>query len=67
MRRNVCVDQPTSSTIRMLVLTPSTAADGRKLAFHGADGVYVMNADGSRLTRIWSGHAMRPAWRPLPR
>jgi len=41
--------------------------DGRKLAIAGKDGVYVMNADGSGLTRIWAGHAMRPAWRPRSR
>jgi WD40-like Beta Propeller Repeat len=45
--------------------TATWSPDGRKLAFAGADGVYVMNVDGSGLTRLWHGHAMRPAWRPV--
>lgn len=47
--------------------TATWSRDGRKLAFDATDGVYVMNVDGSGLKKIWTGHAMRPAWRPLPR
>ena len=47
--------------------TPTWSPDGRKLAFSNAGDVYVMDANGSGLTKVWSGHAMRPAWRPLPR
>lgn len=46
--------------------TATWSPDGRKLAFAGTDGVYTMNRDGSGLKKVWDGHAMRPAWRPLP-
>jgi hypothetical protein len=41
--------------------------DSRKLALSGSDGVYLMNRDGSGLTRIWTEPAERPSWRPVPR
>ena len=47
--------------------TPAWSPDGRKLAVSSAGDVYVMAANGSGLRKIWNGHAMRPAWRPLPR
>jgi Tol biopolymer transport system component len=39
--------------------------DGRKIAYRGSDGIYVMKADGSnrrRLTRSWGDQ--QPAWSP---
>jgi Tol biopolymer transport system component len=42
------------------------APDGRRIAI-GGDGVYVMNPDGSDLSKIWRGPALRPSWRRVPR
>jgi WD40 repeat protein len=47
--------------------SPSWSPDGREIAASGADGVYVMNANGSGLRMVWPGPAGRPSWRPLPR
>lgn len=46
---------------------PVWSPDGRKIAVGGSDGVYLMNRDGSGLTKIWSEPAERPSWRPVPR
>ena len=46
---------------------PVWSPDGRRIAIAGAKGVFVMNANGSGLTRIWARPALRPSWRPVPR
>ena len=43
---------------------PSWSPDGTKLVLTRADGVYIANADGSRVQRVGSGNLSRPAWRP---
>ena len=47
--------------------TPVWSPDGRRIAIAGAKGVFVMNANGSGLTRIWARPALRPSWRPVQR
>jgi Tol biopolymer transport system component len=60
--------------------SPVWSPDGRRIAvsggesagsgtylIRGTEGVYVMNADGSGLTRIWDGWTARPSWRPVAR
>ena len=46
---------------------PTWSPDSRRIAIAGRDGVYVMNRDGSGLSRIWDRPAERPSWRPVPR
>ena len=46
---------------------PTWSPDSRRIAIAGHDGVYVMNRDGSGLSRIWDRPAERPSWRPVPR
>jgi len=44
---------------------PVWSPDGRRIAIGGAKGAFVMNANGSGLTRIWARPALRPSWRPV--
>jgi len=44
---------------------PVWSPDGRRIAIGGAQGAFVMNANGSGLTRIWARPALRPSWRPV--
>ena len=46
--------------------SPTWSPDGRRIAVGGGEHVYVMNADGSGLRKIWSQGALRPSWRALP-
>jgi hypothetical protein len=46
---------------------PVWSPDGRRIAIGGAQGAFVMNANGSGLTRIWARPALRPSWRPVLR
>jgi hypothetical protein len=46
---------------------PVWSPDGRRIAIGGAKGAFVMNANGSGLTRIWARPALRPSWRPVLR
>jgi len=46
---------------------PVWSPDGRRIAIGGAKGAFVMNANGSGLTRIWARPALRPSWRPALR
>lgn len=43
---------------------PAWSPDGTKLLFAGADGIFVMNADGSARSRLTTGQHHAPAWRP---
>jgi Tol biopolymer transport system component len=38
--------------------------DGRRIAFADESGTYVMDADGSHLTKLSEGHGMEPGWSP---
>ncbi len=57
------------------VLYPAASPDGRRIAFSGADGLYVMNADGTQARQVvawdlsqtlwaYSNSRSRPAWSP---
>ena len=46
---------------------PVWSPDGRRIAIAGAKGVFVMDANGSGLTRIWARPALRPSWRAVLR
>jgi TolB protein len=45
---------------------PQWSTDGRKIAFQANNGIYIVNADGTQLTRIGAagGLAGEPAWSP---
>jgi len=43
---------------------PAWSRDGSRLVFAGPDGLYTINADGSRRTRLTTGYHDAPAWRP---
>ena len=58
-----------SSVTRLVAGTdPSWEPGGRRLALIRADGVYVVNADGSGVSHVWRSGASRawgrPAWSP---
>jgi Tol biopolymer transport system component len=48
--------------------TPAWSPDGRRLAFTGTDGLYVIGVDGTSLTRLFDEHfglnPVAPAWSP---
>jgi Tol biopolymer transport system component len=48
--------------------TPAWSPDGRRLAFTGTDGLYVMGVHGGRLTRLFDEYfglnPVAPAWSP---
>jgi Tol biopolymer transport system component len=46
---------------------PTWSPDSGRIAIAGHDGVYVMNRDGSGLSRIWDRPVQRPTWRPVRR
>ncbi len=43
---------------------PAWSRDGAKLVFVGDDGLFEIDADGSNLKRLTTGHHTAPAWRP---
>jgi hypothetical protein len=43
---------------------PAWSRDGAKIVFAGEDGLFTINRDGSRLTRLTKGAHSAPAWRP---
>jgi Tol biopolymer transport system component len=43
---------------------PAWSADGRRLAFTGGDGLYVVRADGTRLVHLTTGTDLMPSWSP---
>ena len=43
---------------------PAWSRDGMTLVFVRADGLFQINADGSNLRRLTTGHHRAPAWRP---
>jgi len=43
---------------------PAWSRDGAKLVFVGDNGLFEINADGSNLKRLTTGHHGAPAWRP---
>jgi TolB protein len=43
-------------------VTPAWSKDGQRLAFHNAREIYVINVDGSGLSRVARG--WEPAWSP---
>jgi Tol biopolymer transport system component len=43
---------------------PAWSRDGAKLVFVGDNGLFEIDADGSNLKRLTTGHHAAPAWRP---
>jgi Tol biopolymer transport system component len=43
---------------------PAWSRDGAKLVFVRDDGLFEIDADGSNLRRLTTGHHIAPAWRP---
>jgi len=43
---------------------PAWSRDGAKLVFVGDNGLFEIDADGSNLKRLTTGHHTAPAWRP---
>jgi hypothetical protein len=55
-----------SSSLRLITggAQPAWSRDGAKLAFVRDDGLFEINADGSNLKRVTTGHPIAPVWRP---
>lgn len=55
-------------TRQLTVLTkgaePAWSRDGSRLVFAGSDGLFIIGADGTNLTRLTTGWHRAPAWRP---
>ena len=47
-------------------MTAAWSPDGSRIAFDRTDGLYVIDVDGSNLTRIYDGAAGGAAWSPVP-
>jgi TolB protein len=45
--------------------TPAYSPDGKKIAFAADDGMYVMDADGTRVRRVSTQPGLDPSWQPL--
>ncbi len=54
------------SALKLLALgtQPARSRDGAKLVFVGDNGLFEIDADGSNLKRLTTGHHTAPAWRP---
>ncbi len=62
----VAVSAVDGSSLRVITggADPAWSRDGAKLVFVRDDGLFEIDADGSNLKRLTTGHHTAPAWRP---
>jgi hypothetical protein len=64
--QQIAVIPPDGSSLRLLAdgAQPAWSRDSARLVFVRNDGLFEINADGSNLKRLTTGHDDAPAWRP---